>query len=62
MARQPFKKWKDNKDKLKDDLDDACRGLADGEYVAVVVKVDPTANPISGYWIVKPPVRPSQGQ
>jgi hypothetical protein len=56
MPRQEYKKWDKHKDKLKDDLEDVCLEAGEGEWVAVIVKVDPKHNPISGYWIVKPPV------
>jgi hypothetical protein len=57
MPRQPYKTWPENQDKLKDDLDAVCKGQDPGEYYAVIVKVDPKHNPISGYWTLNPPVK-----
>jgi hypothetical protein len=49
--KREHKPWHDFK---KKDIEDVWASQPAGEYYALIVKVDPEHNPISGYWVVTP--------
>jgi hypothetical protein len=50
-----YKDWGEARSHLVDDIAEEFENATEGDYCAVIVKVDPQHNPISGYWVLKKP-------